>query len=163
MPLNFDFLFQIEKKFELQALEVGLQKVHALSPKTVYFLNQTKTEVALCASEMCSNEYAFKWHGSKQCKANFLCTKLSQNACGDYGIVLKDWRNNNGSEDEDVCYDHILHKRNIENGDEIEIQLWLNNGTRFDADCFLWCTATGSIPEDAAVKNDDLLENLVRK
>ena len=50
-------------------------------------------------------------------------------------------------EDTEVCQEKYAYKGTVTNEHSLEIHLWYRRGTEFQAECFMWCTAEGGLPE----------------
>ena len=108
-------------------------------------------------------EHKFDYHRSRSCSGSLLCTVLSGNVCGDYGILIS--KNEDDSNQMDICRSGFKHNISLDQGDELQLDLWDNGRGSYDVNCFLWCTEDGELPSAAATGQTgvgvDLEESLV--
>ncbi len=108
-----------------------------------------------CDASLCHQKYRFQWHGRRPCQSNFVCTSLSGNVCGDFGVKLLYGRINasslGGREEADrvadVCRERTVYEAEVADGHSLEIRLWYRDDAEFRAECFVWCTAEGALPQ----------------
>ncbi len=88
----------------------------------------------------------------------FVCTSLSDNVCGDFGISLKFGE---AQEVVKVCYQSLLYP--FELSGTLEVTTWTSTITEesFTAQCYLWCNPTGALPTERQTQ-DQIINDLVR-
>ena len=73
------------------------------------------------------------------CWARLICTRLSFNACGDFGIVLEHLQGReektDGGDQDEVCYPRHLHSRELAPEDSLRVELWYTDGSRLEHCC----------------------------
>jgi hypothetical protein len=139
----------------------------AISPRTFYSLQLNRTSLPDCPEESvkCSHSYSLKWLWDNECQANFVCSRLEGNVCGDYGVGVAF----GDQQEADVCYAKEVHSGRLEFYSVAEISIWyLDAADDFLIDCHFWCAGNGSNFEgvDTAEGNttidDKALAELVR-
>ena len=65
-----------------------------------------------------------------------MCTSLSGNPCGEYGVLLQHL-----DQTKEVCFEGEIHRNTLEFYSQINISLWYLRGERFnfEIDCQFWC------------------------
>ena len=118
---------------------------HVLASSKIYRFSAKNASAVLSESsgKVASIRHSFYWRGQDNfCKSNFLCSKLSGNPCGDYGIEVSD---SLGSKD--VCLVGDLYKGQVERGEAFTIKIWASDENDVDFNCFLYCTENGELPD----------------
>jgi hypothetical protein len=119
----------------------------------VYVANQTVQDNGYCDTELCHQKYRFQWHGRNPCHSNYVCTELEGNICGDFGVSLSyrlpgDSFGQKGEERvTDVCYEQYVYEGTVTDEHSLEIKLWFHPDAVFHAECFIWCTTEGNLPD----------------
>ena len=171
---NFDISELLSGEFRVSPIKMGTNdssQPHSISPLTVYFTNQTLQDNGYCDADLCRQKNRFEWHGRSDCQSNFVCTRLDGNVCGDFGVTLSYGLTGaelTSREDTEVCQERYSYKGAVSDGHSLEIQLWYRRGTEFQAECFMWCTAEGGLPDvpaqvidvDAVISDESQLEKI---
>ena len=90
-------------------------------------------------------EHIFEYHRSKTCNGNLVCTQLSLNICGDYGLRLT-VENGGNSSQSDICTTGLKQGIALSQDDRVQLDLWFTGNGGYDLQCFLWCSEDGSLP-----------------
>lgn len=104
---------------------------------------------------------SFQWLGEEKCKASLVCSKMSGNTCGSYGLSVK---YGDSGDKINICSPSKMVSGYLETDQKATINLWnVANTDDMEMTCFFWCNANGSLPmissEDEG--GDELIEELV--
>jgi len=136
----------------------------AIKANTVYRLEAEA--VGNCEnSTSCDESKVFVNRARSACRPSFLCSALSGNVCGDYGLKIFDG--------EDVCFHGRLHRGAVlASGQSANVRLWRSGRAESGrVVCFLWCTKDGHLPRkegstasravvDRLIASDFFVENM---
>lgn len=63
----------------------------------------------------------------------------------------------------EVCYTDIIYQTIMESSKQLEVALWHTQNAQFDAECYLWCSDDGYLPDEQLQdnRNDHLVQSLV--
>lgn len=155
--------FQLRGRFHVNRIQMASSnETHSVSPRTVYFTNQTSTDkFDFCANGNCFQRYRFDYHGENTCTSKFICTKLTENICGDYGLTLLYSLRNQGDQVKDVCHENELFVQELNEGESAEVILWSVPESEYNMQCYFWCTSDGELPGVQPQPDSRLLESLV--
>ena len=100
------------------------------------------------------------WYGEDICKANFICTRLKENPCEDYGLTL-----NFPDNQELICHEGQRVEGELATRQKFDISLWYSDPNEVDIECYMWCSEDGNVPQKHTHSSDDNkeLKKLVRR
>ncbi|TRY78589.1 hypothetical protein TCAL_04995 [Tigriopus californicus] len=162
--INDNLILQLLRgRFHVNRIQMASSnETHSVSPQTVYFTNQTASDkFDFCANGNCFQRYRFDYHGESTCTSKFICTKLTENICGDYGLTLLYSLRNQGDQVKDLCHENELIVQQLNEGESAELILWSVPDSDYNMQCYFWCTSDGELPGVRPQPDSRLLESLV--
>lgn len=141
-----------------------------VSPALIYKISNIDSAVisslsssdgVVCEGDKCSSRISLNWKKTTSCKSTTLCTTLNDNVCGDYGIVVGEGGRDLGN----ICYKNRFYSHLVSpEKSQTTIDLWWYQGAKFQATCYFWCTADGSVPASPSgiPISNEMLVSLVR-
>ena len=111
--------------------------VKAASPFKIYQIKFNSTLDEPCTSKLCTCTSSLAWYSELGCHANFMCTVMNGNACGDFGIQLS----HKNSSKTDICNKNKIFTKQLSSLDYLTIDLWHTPTSRFDVVCHAWCSS----------------------
>lgn len=132
-----------------------------LSSINMYEGEISSKSLPTCQEDKCRATYQWKYANPDDCQFKFVCTVLSGNPCGEYGLELV-----GGSSDEiQVCSSNAIYKTTLKSGQTLSMNLWWISQAEFETKCYAWCSHRGSHPtksgEDTEL-DDLIIEKAVR-
>ena len=116
-----------------------------MSPYHVY--NITFNSSSQCLKKKCESYLGFDWVRKTACSAKIVCSELSNNICGNYGLVVATMEKTiNQTILMNVCFTHSIYETNLMDRASVKVNLWRMPQTNFKITCYLWCTSDGEIP-----------------
>ena len=137
----------------------GMKAGTLVSPLYVYTLEVSRASSGKCAQSVCNSKYNLDWLGMETCQGKFVCTKLSDNICGDYGLKISV----NGLQTNNVCHPNQVVAYQMTTGDEIELNLWQTPQAFFGLKCYMWCTSSGQLPKGSSVGTETLSPSVLQE
>lgn len=135
----------------------------ALSPVVIYQTRIAIGDLDGCTADKCYRSFKFQTRSKESCQFAFVCSRLEEEPCGDFGIELA--YPAMGSASDQVCHPGAIHRSKLESGETANITLWHMASAKVEAQCFAWCTQDGQIPflsDSDGEGVSDLLQNLLR-
>ena len=130
-----------------------------LSPISTFSMNFTKYQENACTNSSCVTRITLKWKDSNDCHYNILCSRLNENRCGDYKIAVV---GQNDSSETPICYPLQKFEGVLEKDQEIYIEETVLQSITFQAQCYAFCSKSGSLPNLQVDEGDDIVLALVR-
>jgi hypothetical protein len=127
------------------------------SPYHVYHLTSPKFGSSACKTNECHLKTTFHWKRYSICQAKLICTQLSDNVCGDYGLSMNSLDpGTNLSAEQPICFANSVFESNLNpKGSVIELDLWFDSEATFNASCYFWCSPNnGSVPRRPQMKTN---------
>lgn len=94
--------------------------------------------------------------GLMPCESRFICTRLTNDICGNYGIILQ-YSHINGSSSSstqtgpgiNLCQTGRVIGMTMNHLSQLQLELWFTPNAKFEVQCHFWCTKDGDIPAKA--------------
>lgn len=130
----------------------------AISPTMTYRLAATAPDLTECEEATCTTDFGFQWLHDRNCKFAFVCSNLTGNVCGSYGLDVE----RNG-EVKSVCFPGQGVEMELNFYEKVSVKLWHLKDAAFDMECMLWCSVDGILPEEHVASDVDtrLIDSLV--
>ena len=128
-----------------------------------------------------SHHHNFIWHGQEACQSRMVCSKLSGNPCGDYGVSVGDSSGKKkhnfnfdfpnytffllSVEKKTLCLKGDLHRGQVEPHTSLSVEIWHVPSPDMNMSCYLWCTESGQLPivDSEDLVNSTFISDFVRK
>ncbi len=109
----------------------------------------------------CRKSLSLGWLWPDQhCEARFACLELEGNACGNFGLQVKF---PNSDQEVSVCRPDFQFEGRMKFEEKTDFALWHANNSRFEFDCYFWCTIDGNLPrvKPTSHVDDDIILSIV--
>ena len=128
-----------------------------LSPHKIYHIAADDKAMPECDQVKCSVEYEFQWFYEDDCQAVVVCSKMTGNTCGCHGLNVH--INNRRP----LCFENVALSENVTFMSKPSLELWYLDSSKFEAECFFWCSEDGNVPEKLEKEevNETLIHELV--
>lgn len=160
----------------LQSLDVSPYRLYRLTMTHLNATTAAKNAVSTAGPNVAVAEVVFKWKRptSNSCRFTFVCTQLTGNACGDFGVSLSSGGPTGLQEPQtrDVCHPNVTHRGELfssdQNGKGMSVGLWYvvtstGKPAMFNATCYFWCTEDGALPAARIFESgQSSIESIVR-
>ena len=105
-------------------------------------------------SEVCqAPSRTLTWHGEDICKASFICPRLKEKPCEEFGLTLSFPDSN-----ELICHESQRVQAELSSGQTFKVSMWYSDPHEVDIECFMWCSEDGNVPRKHLHSEDDNIE-----
>ena len=132
---------QLDDFDEKSDVDFDSTEVQTLSSKQVYLLDLDDTKTDCNEGEMCKSSIKYTWFSPFPCQLNFVCSKLTGNICGDYGLnLIKD------QDHVPICHPFLNYNQTLNSMESIQIEFWqTEDNDKFNLSCQFWCNSNQNI------------------
>lgn len=162
---NGNAVIQVNSTTNLKEVSLTPSKdltTQPLAPQNVHLIKEKDLVLEDCDEDKCSVSSEVKWYGQENCTFGIICSKLSDNPCGDYGLEVEI----DGDDDkvDKICHAKQLQTYILATGDKAKISLWYTGNFTSQVTCYYWCTPSGEIPAKPKSErlDKDVLNDLVK-